>query len=97
MKLKEVLLKRIEEEVTYEDVHGNKTIKQVIDEVFKEAETKQFSITDVGICLEKKEKKLLTMLLAKDINNLSNIVEDNELLEGYKTDYRKLTKKISEA
>ena len=57
----------------------------------------QLILSSVGICLEKKEKKLLTFLLAKDINNLSNIVDDNELLEGHKTDYRKLAKKISEA
>jgi len=75
MKLKEILLKRIEEEVTYEDVHGNKTIKQVIDEVFKEAESKQLFLYDVVSSFLDKESKSLGI----EVNDLYLNMFDNKL------------------
>lgn len=37
MDLKKILLKRLEEETTYEDSYGLKEVTEVIEEVFKEA------------------------------------------------------------
>ena len=41
MGLKNILLKRLEEETIYEDAYGLKEVTKVIEEVFKEAEAKQ--------------------------------------------------------
>lgn len=75
MKLKEILLKRIEEEVTYEDVHGNKTIKEVIDEVFKEAESKQLFLYGVVRSFLTKEAESLGI----EVNDLYLHLFDDKL------------------
>jgi hypothetical protein len=47
MDLKDILLKRLKEETTYEDAYGLKEITEVIEEVFKEAEANQLLTHDV--------------------------------------------------
>ena len=52
MDLKKELLKRIDEQCVYEDAYGLKSINDVIDEVFKEAESKQLILHGVIITKE---------------------------------------------
>lgn len=63
MDLKNILLKRLEEETIYEDAYGLKEVKEVIEEVFKEAETKQLRIGGVsGSCPQEVAENIVTEL-----------------------------------
>jgi len=49
----------------------------------------------VGVMFSKKEKKLLSFLVAKDMSALKHRVKNIQELEEWETDYRKLIGKIN--
>lgn len=78
MKLKEILLKRLEKETIYEDGFGEKSVTEVIEQVFKEAESKQFYITDVVKSLPTKED---IKLKAKEETSFPKMCYPNDIME----------------
>ena len=84
MKLKEILLKRLEKETIYEDGFGEKSVTEVIEQVFKEAESKQFYITDVVKSLPTKED---IKLKAKEETSFSGWVFAATIQKSWLGDY----------